>query len=98
MIELPLRGNGMYSVPTELVQKLEEFYGPGIYVEFQKAALWLLTNPRKRKTVRGTPKFLNTWMSRAKMPPKQVGIYRGPGAITDEEANNWRRKNGMVEL
>lgn len=98
MIELPLRGNGMYSVPTELVQKLKDFYGPGIYVEFQKAALWLLTNPTKRKTERGMPKFLNAWMGRAKFPPQQVGIYKGKKNYSDQEVNDWRKKNGMVEL
>lgn len=98
MIELPLRGNQIYQVPTELVQAFMVAYGDGIYVEFNKAALWLIANPRKRKTERGMPRFLNAWMAKAKLRPAQVGIYRGPAAITDEEANSWRRKNGMVEL
>lgn len=38
---------------------------PWLELELDKARLWLVANPAKRKTARGMMRFLASWLSRA---------------------------------
>ena len=53
-------------LPIRVLQILAESY-PGIDLDEQlhKARAWCVTNPTKRKTATGMPKFLNTWCAKA---------------------------------
>lgn len=41
------------------------YSGIDVEAEVHKAASWITSNPTKRKTRRGMPKFLNNWLARA---------------------------------
>lgn len=63
---IPLPGDqGEFPVSRRLVEELQRAY-PGVDVpgELNRARTWSLTNPTKRKTARGVPRFLNAWMER----------------------------------
>lgn len=55
--------------------------------ECQKASLWLMVNPSRRKTAKGMPRFLVNWLNRAEgLQPKarvQAPVNRPP-AMTYE--------------
>ena len=56
-----------YLVTDELHQDLIDAYGEDmVRNELTAMKMWLLTNPAKRKTKVGMPKFINSWLSRAK--------------------------------
>ena len=56
-----------YLVSDDLHQDLIDAYGEDmVRNECLAMKMWLLTNPAKRKTKVGMPKFINSWLSRAK--------------------------------
>jgi hypothetical protein len=56
-----------YVIPDDLHQDLINAYGEDmVRNELTAMKMWLLTNPFKRKTKVGMPKFINSWLSRAK--------------------------------
>jgi len=56
-----------YLVSDELHQELIDVYGEDmVRNECLAMKMWLLTNPAKRKTKVGMPKFINSWLSRTK--------------------------------
>ena len=56
-----------YLVSDELHQELVDAYGEDmVRNECLAMKMWLLTNPAKRKTKVGMPKFINSWLSRTK--------------------------------
>ncbi len=72
---LILKDGSEYFLSIEQLTCYQETY-PGIDVlhEVRKMRQWTLDNPQKRKTNRGTPRFMNNWLSNAKAPLKQSGI------------------------
>jgi len=56
-----------YLVSDDLHQDLIDAYGEDmVRNELTAMKMWLLTNPAKRKTKVGMPKFINSWLSRTK--------------------------------
>lgn len=71
---IPLPGTGEYPVSPQLVNELQRAYpGVDIRAELGKARAWCVTNPTKRKTARGVPRFLNAWMERAQNARRSSG-------------------------
>lgn len=64
---IPLPGvQGEFPVSQVLADELQRaFPGVNIRAELAKARAWCVTNPTKRKTAKGVPRFLNGWMERA---------------------------------
>ena len=54
-------------LPDDLYRLMVATY-PGLDVKqcLHVAQAWLVTNPRRRKTKRGMPRFINNWLSRQK--------------------------------
>lgn len=78
---IPLPGTGEYPVSPQLVNELQRAYpGVDIRAELGKARAWCVTNPTKRKTARGVPRFLNAWMERAQNEGRSSG--RGGGYVS----------------
>ncbi len=50
---------------TKVDEYAEAFPGLDIVAECRKARQWCNDNPEKRKTPKGMPRFLNTWLSKA---------------------------------
>jgi len=50
---------------SKLQQYREAFPGIDVLAECRKARQWLIDNPPRRKTAKGMPRFLNSWLSRA---------------------------------
>lgn len=62
---IPIVGGAEYGVSKALLAELEAAYpdvdGPGTLKEIRA---WCITNPGKRKTANGVPRFLNGWFER----------------------------------
>ena len=83
---IPLADGSEFPVPASLASEYATAY-PGVDVprELAQVRAWSLSNPRKRKTVKGIKRFLNSWLDRAQ---NQGGGQRAsPGA-----AGTWARQ------
>lgn len=51
-----------------------------VAAQCEQVDLWLMANPRRQKTHRGMPRFLNNWMSKAAKEqvkrPQQVSVNK----------------------
>lgn len=79
------KGN-QWTLPQSLFDVMVESY-PGIDVaaECRKAIAWCVSNPSRRKTPSGMPKFLNSWMAREQNKRGDVERNRG-GPKSDQQA------------
>ncbi len=62
---------------AKLDQYRRTYPGKDIGAELRKAGQWLIDNPKRRKTKRGMPKFLNGWLSRC--GPAAIESKNQPG-------------------
>lgn len=55
----------LYPVTGEFVSQMKELY-PAVDVEqeLRNMKAWLMSNPQRRKTFKGMPKFINSWLAR----------------------------------
>jgi hypothetical protein len=73
---LPLAGGDEWAVPEPLIAEMARLH-PAVDVpsELAKMRSWLLTNPTNRKTAKGLPRFISTWLGkeqdRAPAPPRE---------------------------
>lgn len=66
IIEIPTNRNGeYYPVTQKMMDEWQELY-PNVNVpqELKNMKGWSMANPTKRKTVKGMPRFINSWLSR----------------------------------
>lgn len=66
-IYFPVVGNGSKEWILNL-SKLKEYkqvYTVDLETEIPKAKQWLIDNPTRRKTAKGMPRFINSWLARA---------------------------------
>jgi hypothetical protein len=90
VFELPLANKKTFDVPEDIYNECVNAYpGVSVMAELAKMRVWLLTNPRKGKTVTGMPKFINSWLGRAQddVSKKAGGTY----------VNGNGKKPGIVE-
>lgn len=79
-----LRNNILWYLPKEKFNSyLETYKGIDVEKELRKAAQWLTDNPKRRKTSRGMPRFINGWLSRAK-PEQAAFTAKEPTEEADE--------------
>lgn len=65
-MSFPVVGKGEWLLTAEKVAEWEEsFPSMDVIAECRKARQWLLDNPDRRKTERGMPRFLGSWLARA---------------------------------
>jgi len=56
-----------YVVPSDFYDKLVENYGQDLVAqELNAMEMWLLANPKNRKTKGGMTRFINSWLKRTK--------------------------------
>ena len=91
-ILLPLVDKTDYNIPLSKIEKWKEAY-PAVDVdqELHKMAVWLDSNPQRKKTRRGIDRFINTWLSREQ---DKGGIYRNANRQQDQGAQT----SGTYEL
>jgi len=67
-VGLPLKENGNEVIlDFDFLNELKITYPlVNLHDELTKMRTWLLANPSKRKTARGMPRFVNSWLSRIK--------------------------------
>ena len=66
---LPLKSGEEYGVKQDYVNELTKAYPYiDIIAEFNKMRAWCLSNPDKRKTLKGIRRFINSWLSKAGQP------------------------------
>jgi len=66
-----------FSVTKEKHQKYQRAYpGLDIKAEYRKMDAWLESNPKKRKTPKGYPRFINNWLSNAYRDQKNISDWR----------------------
>lgn len=64
VITLTLNDNSEYEIYGNQVDEWSEaFPAVDVMQELKKMKSWLTCNPRKRKSRRGTPRFVNNWLS-----------------------------------
>lgn len=96
VISLIQNDGNMYGVTERQIARWTELYpAVDIMQELRSMCGWLEANPTRRKTSRGIPRFINTWLSKeqdkgggkkynnnsAAAPPKKVNAY---GETEDE--------------
>ena len=96
VISLIQNDGNMYGVTDGQIARWTELYpAVDIMQELRRMCGWLEANPTRRKTSRGIPRFINTWLSKAQdkggdknynnnsaaAPPKKVNAY---GETEDE--------------
>ena len=65
--DFELKNGQVWTMGIELYETfLETYKTVSVDQEILKSRSWLVSNPSKRKTKAGMPKFLNAWLSRAK--------------------------------
>lgn len=93
IIEIPCIKDEIYRVRQSEIDKFSIVY-PAIDVkaEILRAAMWCETNKPNRKTLKGTPSFLNRWLGKAQNsaprkevkspePPKKERTYNMDGKV-----------------
>ena len=59
------KGPKTWGLPHDLVDELQASYpGVDVFAECRAALSWCRSNPERRKTARGMPRFLDAWMRR----------------------------------
>lgn len=65
-IRIPLNDGSEFLVPENLLSEYRSTYRRvDVMGEVRKARAWCVSNPTKRKTKGGVPKFLNSWLASA---------------------------------
>jgi|TARA_R110000744_G_scaffold141182_3_gene252548 hypothetical protein len=66
-VALPLKDGTYIKLDNVYMEELSKTYPKiNINVELQKMRTWLISNPIKQKTNRGTPRFIANWLSKIK--------------------------------
>lgn len=80
LFRFPLADGSEYEPPADLLAEIRAAY-PGVNLagEMAKARAWCVANEGKRKTRRGMPKFLNSWVAGAKVEPQSLAAVPGGG-------------------
>ena len=62
---------GTWSIPESLASQILITYEHiDLESELKKMALWAISNPQKRKTMKGMPRFVSGWIEREQNKPK----------------------------
>lgn len=65
VFDLPMIDGSEWPVPQKLYAELVQAYpGVSVMAELSKLRMWLISNPKRRKTKSGLPRAINAWMSR----------------------------------
>lgn len=78
-VSFPVKGSGTFPVTEKLIEEYQDLY-PTLNVRdlVRDMYAWLVSNPAKQKTKRGSRAFINNWLTnaKAKAPTKQqADIY-----------------------
>jgi hypothetical protein len=74
----PLPGQqGEWSLPQSIYDEMVRAYpGVNVMTQLSKMRAWLVSNPQSRKTVKGLPRFINTWLGKEQ---DKTGGFNGRG-------------------
>jgi len=72
----PIDNGEAWSLTYKKRDEYKETYGEHIDVEHElrKAKQWLVDNPAKRKTGKGMPRFLNSWLGMAEQRVREATV------------------------
>lgn len=75
VFDLPFIGGKEYGVPKTLYDEyVKAFPGVSVMAELGKMRVWLLSNPTRKKTLKGMPRFMNWWLAKEQNnQPQQHG-------------------------
>ena len=93
VIQLPIRGRGKwYPVTQDQVEAWEkQFPEVNVLSALRDARAWLFKNQRKRKTARGMPRFIQSWLENCAAWGKNKKEVRAR-PLTDEEVEEYNRR------
>lgn len=97
--QVPVKG-GTAPIRQSQVDRWAKLY-PKIDVkqEIQRAIGWLEENPRRRKTERGLPRYIGTWLRRQKPAPlDRQGIALDPPESVPESDREQRIAESAAEI
>jgi hypothetical protein len=76
---------------SKVAEYQESFPGMDILAEARKALQWIRDNPEKRKTAKGLPRFLGSWLTRANDRPAGNGNGSRPSnRYGDDNPPGWK--------
>lgn len=65
LLAFPVKGGGWWLLLEEEFQQLQEsFPQVAVALELRAAYAWVSANTNRRKTARGMPRFLTSWLAR----------------------------------
>ena len=90
-----LKSGELWNLTKVKLDEYRQTYNGSLDIEgeLRKAGQWLSDNPSKRKTVKGMPRFLGGWLSRAK-PEDRWTI--GTRELSEAEADELFEKCGII--
>lgn len=82
-----------FKVTAAMIREYMKLYSQmDVDFEFRRMGTWLKANPAKKKTARGMPRFIDSWLSRAQnngkfqqrvqlalVPPREIPPYEAAG-------------------
>lgn len=69
--EMPtINGNGWKPTPAELATWIGAYPAVSVPSTLKQIKAWLVSNPTRRKTYRGMPRFVNSWLGREQDQPR----------------------------
>ncbi|HTF61104.1 MAG TPA: hypothetical protein VK638_00185, partial [Edaphobacter sp.] len=108
VFDLPLIGGKQYGVPQKLYDEyIKAFPGVSVMDELAKLRVWLLSNPKRMKTLTGMPRCMNSWLSKAQNNQPHgrsnygnlpVGKADRNLAVLNEVLGRGQRQDGLDEV
>lgn len=83
--KIPLDDGSLFDVDEGFVAEMQKAYPRvDIIAELGKMRAWTLANTSNRKTRRGLPRFINSWLSRAGAPGATAAAAQAPMRVRRE--------------
>lgn len=81
IIAIPATGNLEFPVSQKMADEFSKAY-PAVDIaqELRAMRVWAISNPTLRKTIRGMPRFINSWLAKTQNRTGTNGHARGPTA------------------
>lgn len=89
MLTFPVNGNptGWVLTAAQVAAWGTQFPGVDVLAEARQALAWIEANPARRKTARGMPRFLVSWLLRASQRPRPTSRGVAPASDTRRTLN-----------
>lgn len=94
VFEIPTNKRGeFYGVTQSQLNDYQETYpATSVLHEFRKMLAWCDANPKRRKTMKGIKRFINSWLSNAQDKPQPITRHH-PQDCFEDDSTDWANGN-----